>query len=462
MKPGAKIGRDFTTGPIFGPLVSFSIPFMLSNALQVLYSTVDMAIVGRYMNEVGLTAVSNAAKLFIFFTIISVGLSTGGQIYVAQLIGQGRRGELNKAIGTFFTFLLGLGVAMTMVGLAFARPMLNFLKVPAAAYDGARDYLLIGTAGLVFSYGYNMVSAVLRGMGDSKRPFLFVAIASVTNLILDIIFIAGFHWGTAGAAFATILGQALSFLFSVVYLYRRREAFGFDFRIGSFRPDGAVLRAYLKLGIPLGVRFAVINVTMLYVVRMVNAWGHANGLEDVASAVFNVGVQMDDIVTKVTQGIMQASTGIVGQNYGARKFDRIRKTVVSAWLFSFGFYVVYTCFLLFRTESMFRMFNVTDPEALKLASVFAVNIVWQFPGLIIMRGTNGFINGIGNVKLALIFGILDGVVLRVGCSWLFGSLLGMGFAGYVLGYGIACYGMGVPSLIYLYFFPWEKRNVVTA
>ena len=171
--------------------------------------------------------------------------------------------------------------------------------------------------------------------------------------------------------------------------------------------------------------------------------------------------QMDDIVTKVTQGIMQASTGIVGQNYGARKFDRIRKTVVSAWIFSFGFYVVYTCFLLFRTESMFRMFNITDPEALKLASVFVINIVWQFPGLALMRGTNGFINGIGNARLALLFGLLDGVVLRIGCSWLLGSALGMGLAGYVLGYAIACYGMGVPSLIYFLFGKWEQRGAVT-
>lgn len=454
--------HDFTSGPLFGPLVTFALPFMFSNALQVLYSTVDMVIVGHYMGEVGLTAVSNASKLFVFFTMLSVGLAMSGQIYIAQLIGQGRRKDLNKSIGTLFTFLLSAGAVMTVIGLAFARQLIDFLKVPQAAYSGALSYLLICSAGLVFSYGYNMVSSVLRGMGDSKRPFLFIAIASVTNLILDILFIAVFRWGTFGAGLATILGQALSFVFSWVYLYRRRDEFGFDFKLSSFKLDVAIFKAQIKLGIPFAIRFAIINITMLYVIRFVNAWGHENGLADFASAVFNVGVQMDDIVTKVTQGIMQAATGIVGQNYGAGKFDRIRKTVVYSWIFSLGFYVVFTLFLLLRTEGMFRMFNVTDPAALGLAHVFVVNIVWQFPGLIIMRGTNGFINGIGNAKLGLAFGILDGVILRVGCSWLLGSYLGYGFAGYVLGYAIACYGMGIPSIFYLFCCPWEKRRLVTA
>ena len=462
MKPGTKIGRDFTTGPIFGPLVSFSIPFMLSNALYVLYNTVDMAIVGHYMGEIGLTAVSNASKLILFLSVIGVGLSTSAQIYVAQLIGQGRRKDLNTAIGTLFSFLIAIGAAMTVAGFIFARPLLGFLKVPDAAYAGSLSYLRVCSGGIIFAYGYNMTSAVLRGMGDSKRPLLFIAIASVTNVALDLLFVAVFRWGEAGAALATAMSHAVSFVFSWVYLYKRREAFGFDFRPASFRPDRAVLAAFLRLGIPLAIRFSVINLTMIYVIRWINAWGAANGMEDVASAVFNVGVQMDDLVTKVTLGIMQATTGIVGQNYGARKFDRVRKAVKSAWIFTIGFYVVFTCFLLLRTEDMFRLFNVTDERALALASVFAWNIVWQFPGLALTRGTNGFVNGIGNAKLSLVLGLLDGVVLRIGLSWLLGDVLGRGFGGYVLGYGIACYGLCVPAIIYLFFFPWEKRKAVTA
>lgn len=448
------MARDFTRGPVLGPLAWFSVPFMLSNALQVFYSAVDMYVVGRYAGAVALASVVNASRVFVFLTMLSVGLSMSGQIYIAQLVGQGRRDAFDKAVGTFFGTLLASGAILSVVGTAGARALLGAIDVPEEAFAGALDYVRICSAGLVFSFGYNMVSAVLRGMGDSRRPFLFVAIASLANIALDLVAVAGLGWGPAGAALATILGQSVSFIFAWVYLLRRREAFGFSFRPSSFIPDRAVFAAQMRLGIPFAVRFAAINVSMMYVVRLVNGLGIA------ASTVFGVGVQMDDIVTKMTQGIMQAATAMVGQNYGAGKFGRVRRVVAGAWIFSVGFYVIYGAFLLLRTEEMFGIFT-KDAAVLALAPVFARNIVWQFPGLALMRGTNGFINGIGNARLALLFGILDGVVLRIGCSWLLGSALGLGLSGYVLGYAIACYGMGVPSLIYFIWGKWEQRGVVT-
>lgn len=449
------MARDFTKGPIFGPLARFSIPFMLSNALQVLYAAADMYIVGHFTGAAGLASVVNASRAFVFLTMLSIGLSMSGQIYVAQLIGQGRRADLNVAIGTFFGTLLASGAVLSAIGLAGARRLLLALNVPREAFGGALDYLMICSAGLVFSFGYNMVSAVLRGMGDSKRPFIFVATASVANIVLDLVAVAWLGWGPAGAALATILGQAISFIFAWCHLRRRRAEFGFDFQPRSFIPNRAVFAAQMRLGIPFAVRFAAINVSMMYVIRLVNGLGMA------ASTVFGVGVQMDDIVTKVTQGIMQGATAMVGQNYGARRFDRVRAVVLGAWLLSVGFYVVYGALLLLRTEQMFGIFT-KDAAVLSLAPVFARNIIWQFPGLVLMRGTNGFINGIGNARLSLVFGIFDGVVLRIGCSWLLGSAMGMGLAGYVLGYAVACYGMGVPSLAYFLWGRWEERGAVTS
>ncbi|MBR3085412.1 MAG: MATE family efflux transporter [Kiritimatiellae bacterium] len=451
----ATMARDFTKGPIFGPLARFSIPFMLSNALQVLYAAADMYIVGHFTGAAGLASVVNASRAFVFLTMLSIGLSMSGQIYVAQLIGQGRRADLNVAIGTFFGTLLASGAVLSAIGLAGARRLLLALNVPREAFGGALDYLMICSAGLVFSFGYNMVSAVLRGMGDSKRPFIFVAMASVANIVLDLVAVAWLGWGPAGAALATILGQAISFIFAWCHLRRRRAEFGFDFQPRSFIPNRAVFAAQMRLGIPFAVRFAAINVSMMYVIRLVNGLGMA------ASTVFGVGVQMDDIVTKVTQGIMQGATAMVGQNYGARRFDRVRAVVLGAWLLSVGFYVVYGALLLLRTEQMFGIFT-KDAAVLSLAPVFARNIIWQFPGLVLMRGTNGFINGIGNARLSLVFGIFDGVVLRIGCSWLLGSAMGMGLAGYVLGYAVACYGMGVPSLAYFLWGRWEERGAVTS
>ena len=450
-----RIINDYTKGPILWPMVVFALPFMLSNGLQVLYNVVDMLIVGTFLGKIGVAAVSNAGRIFVFLTMVCLGLSLSGQIYISQLIGQGERGEkLNRAIGTYFFSQLAVGLVMTVIGVALTDWIISILKVPEVAVPDARSYLKITTAGLVFSYGYNMISGVLRGMGNSNHPFLFIAVASVINIVLDIVFIKYCGLGVFGAGLATILGQAIAFIYAAIFLYNRRDEFGFDFKLKSFIPSMDIFNSLMKLGVPYVIRFASINVSMLFVIRMINKLGVE------AATVFGAGVQLDDIVTKVTLGIMMAGTAMVGQNYGARQFARITKIVSYAWLFSAGFYVVFAWLLLRFPEQLIGIFT-NEPEVLALAPVFAYSIVWQFPGLILMRGTNSFINGIGHANLGLVFALLDGVILRIGLSWLFGEYMGMGFEGFVLGYGIACYGMGVPALIYFLFFPWKKRKLVT-
>lgn len=451
----SSIIKDYTKGPIWWPMVVFALPFMLSNGLQVLYNVVDMLIVGQFLGKVGVTAVSNAGRIFIFLTMVCLGLSLSGQIYISQLIGQGERGErLNRTIGTYFFSQLAIGAVMTVVGILLTDWIIAILEVPEEAVADARSYLRITTAGLVFSYGYNMISGVLRGMGNSLHPFIFIAIASIINIILDFVFIKYCGLGVFGAGLATILGQAIAFVYAFIFLYRRRNEFAFDFKLRSFIPSKKILNSLMKLGIPYVIRFASINISMLYVISLINRLGVDE------ATVFGAGVQLDDVVTKVTLGIMMAGTAMVGQNYGARQFGRITKIVSYAWLFSAGFYIIFATILLIFPKQLIGMFT-DEPEVLVLAPVFAYSIVWQFPGLILMRGTNSFINGIGHANLGLVFALLDGVILRIGLSWFFGSYLGMGFKGFVLGYGVACYGMGVPALIYFLFFPWKNRKLAT-
>lgn len=448
------IVHDFTKGPLFKPLVLFSLPFMLSNGLQVLYSLVDMIVVGHCIGATGLAAVSNASRMFIFLTFVSIGFSMAGQIYVAQLVGQGRLADLNRSIGTLFSFLTLLGVLITVLGLCFAQEFLTLMQVPAESFSDARAYLMICTSGIVFSFGYNMISAVMRGLGDSLRPLLFIGIASAVNLVLDLLFIIGCGWGVAGAGLATIIGQIVSFVFAVFYLYRRREQIHFDFRRSSFRIHGRTCHAFLRLGIPCALRFSLINISMMFVLRMINGYGA------VAAAVFGVGCVMDDTVQKLTQGIIQACTSMVGQNWGARRIDRIRRMVLYGSLYSSFFYLAYGILLVSNPRGLFSLVS-DSPEVLDLAPVFAHAIVWSFPGYVLMRGTNGFIHGIGAMNLSLAFGLLDSFFLRIGLSWFLGTVLGLGFYGYVLGFGLACYGMGGPALLYFLFYPWQKRRLST-
>ena len=209
------ISKDFTQGNIARQLIFFALPFMASNALQVLYSTIDMIIVGEYVGTPGLSAVSQASMIVNFATMVCLGFSNAGQVLISQAMGARKRKEMNDVMGTLFIFVLLLAIGLSAVILIGRVWILDVMNIPEESYAMAMDYLVICGAGLIFTAGYNMVSAVLRGMGDSKRPFLFIAIASVINLVLDILFTGILGWGVAGAAWATIIGQAVSFIFSI-------------------------------------------------------------------------------------------------------------------------------------------------------------------------------------------------------------------------------------------------------
>ena len=447
------ISKDFTQGSIPRQLLLFALPFMASNALQVLYSTIDMIIVGEFVGTPGLSAVSQSSQILNFATMVCFGFSNGGQVLVAQALGAGKRKEMSRIIGTLFTLILILAAVLSAVVLGARAWILDTMNIPLESRDFAMDYLVICGAGLVFTAGYNMVSAVLRGMGDSKRPFLFIGIASAVNLVLDILFTGVLGWEVAGAAWATIIGQAVSFLFSLFYLYRRRESFGFDFQKESFRLDGHYSRMILSLGTPMAIQSGCINISMLLVNAMVN------DIHVVASATFGVGVRIDDIVNKISQGIQFAAMPMISQNIAANRPKRAVQVVRWSWVYSFGLTAVAMVAYLIFGKQLFMLFS-DDPLVHEMSGTFVAAILWMFPALAVMRGTGAFIQGIGNARFSMVLALLDGVVLRIGLSWLFGIALGWGFFGFVLGYGLAAYGNAVPGMIYFLSGVWKRRKVL--
>lgn len=442
--------RDYTSGNLGRQMLGFSVPFMISNALQVLYGIVDMIVVGQVLGSPGLSAVGTASQVVTFMTMICLGFCTGGQVYISQLIGAGRLDELNATIGTLFTVMAILGVGISAVGMVFARPIIALLNTPAASFEMAEQYLLICSGGVLITYGYNVVSAVLRGMGESIQPCIYIAVAAVTNLVLDIVFVICWGWGVPGAAAATVIGQAVSFLTSIVYLVRHKVAFGFDFRPASFRPVGRIVRRLTSLGIPFALRSAAVNISMLFVTGLVN------GVSVEASAVFSVGLKVDDVVRKISMAVNYSVSTLVGQNFAAGEFARAKHSVYWGWLYSFLIYLIFCAVYLTNIEGLFRLFT-PDPGVLELAPVFVRAILWSFPGMILMRGTNGFIQGIGNSRLTLLLALLDGFVLRIGLSYLLGVTFGLGLYGFFLGYGLAVYGTSIPSVFYVLSGVWRKR-----
>ncbi|MCD7708460.1 MAG: MATE family efflux transporter [Clostridiales bacterium] len=451
MSEDKTIIRDFTKGSIPRLLLFFMLPFMASNVLQVLYSAVDMIIVGQCVGTAGLSAVSLCSEVLNFCTMLCTGLCTGGQVLIAQMLGAGKKKELNRIIGTLTIFVFSLAVIIAVL-LFFLRPQFcTLINMPAEAHDMAMSYLGICAIGLVFSFGYNMVSAVLRGLGDAKRPFIFITLASVINIVLDILFTGILGFGVVGAAMATMIGQAVSFLFSLFYIYRHRDMLGFEFDFKDWGLDTRYLKMIASQGLPLAISSGMIYVSMFFVNSLINSVGV------VASATFGVGVKIDDICNKVSIGIRYAAAPMVAQNYAARNVRRTKQITYWAFIYGIIFHLVFMAIYLAFGKYFFRLFT-TDADVLALAPVFIHSIIWTFLPLAFMRGTNAFVQGIGNARLSMVFSLMDGVICRIGLSLIFGKVMGMGFAGYVLGYGLAPCGAAIPGIIYFFSGVWMKRE----
>lgn len=445
------ITKDFTTGSIPKQMLWFTLPFMASNALQVLYSTIDMMIVGQYVGTAGLSAVAQSSQIVNFATMVFLGFANAGQVLISQALGAGKKDKINNIVGTLTSLLCIIALAFTVLFIAIKSPVLTVLNVPVESYEMAMDYLVICSYGLIFTAGYNMVSAVLRGMGDSSRPLLFIAIATVVNLVLDIIFTGFWGWGVKGVAWATVIGQAVSFLFSVWYLYKNKQTFGFSFKKETFIIDKSYAGMITKLGTPMAIQSGFINLSMLFVNSIVNQVGV------VASATFGVGVRIDDIINKISQGIQYAALPMISQNIGAGKQKRAMHTVYWAWIYSLLLTAIFMMLYIVFGKELFMIFS-DDPDVHAMSGEFIKAILWMFPAFALMRGSGAFIQGIGHARMCMVLAMLDGVILRIGLSWLFGIGFGWGFFGIVLGYALAPYGYAIPSMVYFLSGKWKKRK----
>ena len=424
---------------------------MLSNLLQTAYNMADMVIIGRYAGSVGLSSVSIGGDVLNFFMFLGMGFATAGQIIVSQYVGAGRRDDLKRVIGTLFTSILLLSAALTVLSLILSGWLLGVLHAPKESAAGARDYILCCSVGMVFTLGYNMVSAILRGMGDSRHPMMFVAISTVINIILDLIMIGTFKMGAFGAALATVISQGISLVLSVVYLYINREAFAFDFKRESFRPDPVVVKSMVRLGIPMAIQTSASSISALFVSSFVNRYGV------VASAVTGVGTRLSSLALIVANSMNVSSSAMVGQCFGAGKMDRIRRSFWSVFTVDFIFVTTLSIIILLFPEWVFGFFN-KDPEVLKMARLYAPVAAIMFMGFAVRSPSLGFINGLGHSRMNFMMGVVEGFILRIGLTYLLGVVLNLGIQGFWYGSAIASYGYGLVVFPYFLSGKWEHRR----
>lgn len=429
--------RDLTQGSVARLLLVFALPLMGANLLQTFYNMVDMIVVGQFVGKDGLSAVSVGGDVLHLLTFLVMGFSNAGQVLLSQYIGAGNRERVRGTVGTMFTVTFACALVLMTVFLCLLNPLLEALNTPEAAFSYAQQYAMTCICGLVFIYGYNLVSAILRGMGDSRHPFLFIAVATVVNLALDLLFVPVFQLGPFGAALATVIGQGVSFLWALSYLYRHREAFGFDFQPASFRPDREVLPRLIRLGLPMCLQSAAINFSMLFVNSYINSYGV------VASAVTGVGTKLSTITSVVTNALSTAGSSMVGQNIGAKKYHRVPRILAVAMAVDLAFAAVLIFLTVCYPRQIFGIFN-SDAEVLDMAMSYIPVAVLLYLGFALRSPFFALINGCGIAKLNMFVGLMDGVVCRIGLALLMGLALRMGIMGFWLGNAFAGF---VPFLV---------------
>lgn len=449
----SEIINDLTEGNVTRKMILFAIPFCLATILQTCYSMVDMIIVGKYIGTAGVSAISNGGDILNMFTHLGVGLSNAGQTAISQLIGKGDRSKTSRMIGTMCTVILGLAIVLSVVCCICTGLFIQWLNVPEESVAMAHGYLLTCFVGLLFIFGYNMVSAILRGMGDSRHPLIFVAIAAAVNLFLDVVFIGFFQMGTVGAALATVIGQGVSFLVSVVFLYRKRSALGLQFSVRDLIPEGSCLRTICKLGIPMALQSTAVSLSVLFVASFINSYGV------VASAVTGIGNKLLQIPFIVTSGLSVAGTTMIGQNFGAGKHDRVKECFRISMVIGLLFCSVCSLIIFIFPEQVFSIFD-SDPKVLAMSHQYVPIAILNFMGAGLRAPYIAFINGIGFPSMNFLMGILDGIVMRIGIAILLGITCGLGIMGFWLGNTLAGYAYFVLITPYYLSGRWKKRSLI--
>lgn len=446
----AKIIRDLTTGSVPKTLLRFSLPLFLSGLLQMVYNMVDMIVVGRFVGTRGLSAVSIGGEVLMLITFVAMGFSNAGQILISRFVGENRRDKVGEMVGTLFTLLMSLAVIIMVIFLFSYKAIISWLNTPEDIWEYTRQYSVTCVYGIVFIYGYNLVSAILRGMGDSKHPFMFIAIASVINVILDILFVGPLGMGPLGAALATVIGQAVSFLFALRLLFKNREQIGFDFKPAHFRLYRSVTGQLISLGIPMVIQSAAVTFSMLFVNAYVNTYG------TVAVAVTGVARKLESMIGVVSQAISSAGGAMIAQALGAGKVKRVPKVVFNAlWIVAIPA-SIFALITYFKPQWLFGLFS-SDPAVLTMAISYIPVAMIQYLGATLRPANFALINGSGNSRLNLMVALLDGILCRIGMALLLGVAAGMGIMGFWLGNAMA--GL-VPFLIggtYLLSGAWKKR-----
>ena len=393
-----------TEGPPWKRIAEFAIPMLIGNLAQQLYNTVDSIVVGKYVGDNALAAVGTSMPILNLLLAVFVGVATGAGIVISQHFGAGNRKALSLAIGNCLTLAAIASVATMAIGALVTRPLLRLLDTPPSVFEWCAQYLLIfflGAAGFTF---YNILSGILRGLGDSFSALGFLLVATVLNMVLDVWFVAGFGMGVPGVALATIIAQAISAVLCFIKLLRMRDVF--DLTWGNLKMRREAAWRIVKLGVPSGITQGIMAVAMLVVQSLTNSMG------EMMMACNVIIMRVDGFAMMPNMTFGQAMSVYTGQNVGAGRLDRVEKGLKQGGLMAVGVSAAITVVLLFFGRYLFDLFTDT-PELMALAVRMMRILAVGYICIAVTQVLGGIMRGSGDTVTPMWITMLTSVCLRV-------------------------------------------------
>ena len=442
--------HDLTQGSVGKTLMKFTLPFLLANLLQTFYSIVDLIVVGQFADAAAISAVSVGSIVVATLTSFIIGLTTGGTVLIGQFYGSRQDGNVRETIQTLFTLTPLIAIILSIIFLLLVDPLLTLLNTPSESYVGAAHYMQICIIGLVFTSGYNAISAALRAMGDSKNPLLFVLIACVFNIFGDLLLVAGFNMGAEGAAIATMLGQALSMILGMIYL--KRKNFIFDFRLSSFgiKKDKAI--QLLKLGIPISLQEVLVMSSFVVIEGFINNLGY------IATAAAGVADKLFTVAVIPSSSFSASIAAMAAQNMGAGRQDRMRKCLMIGSVCSFAVGVALFLLVWIAPQIPLALFT-QDKDVVASAANYLVSYKYEYLVCSIVFCMHGFINGSGHTRFTLWNNIISTFVVRLPLVWLFSRVAGATLLDIGIAFPIASAAQLLGASIYVFSGKWRKGTL---
>jgi putative MATE family efflux protein len=400
--------KDLTEGAPWKRIIEFAIPMLIGNIAQQLYSTVDSIIVGKYVGDNALAAVGSSFPILMLLLVLFVGISTGASIMVSQYFGAKDREKLSRTIGVSITLTAIASVIIMVIGPIVTRPLLSLLNTPDSIIDWSAGYLTIFFIGIAgFSY-YNILSGILRGLGDSLSALVFLLVSTVINIGLDIWFVAGLNMGVAGVALATVIAQGISAILCTIKLLKMKNTFDLNWKV--LKLDKNLSHRLIKLGLPSGLTQGIFSLAMIAVQSLTNSFGEMV----IAATVIIMRVDGFAMMPNFTFGM--AMTTYAGQNIGARKLDRVEKGTRDGTLIAVGVSTAITILILIFGRYLMGIF--TDTAALVDLSMYMMRILAVgYIAMAVMQCLSGVMRGSGDTMTPMWISLITTVAVRVPAAY---------------------------------------------